>query len=222
LPFATLRISEADATGVEIETKSCSPASQGTPMTKQAPEYGRDPLTCLTTALGAGTLAALIAGCQSTPMPPHTPAPVVSPPPATAPIPPPVTDNRPAPPPVTPPARPGIQSSSASTARDYRRDGARHLYQLNAHRIYSGKLPPLLYAIGVLETELDSRGQVLRTSWLRAPRHAPEVIAEIENTVRRAAPFPAPSRLGRVTYTETWLWDKSGRFQLDTLTEGQQ
>jgi len=24
-----------------------------------------------------------------------------------------------------------------------------------------------------------------------------------------------------VTYTETWLWDKSGRFQLDTLTQGQ-
>jgi protein TonB len=24
-----------------------------------------------------------------------------------------------------------------------------------------------------------------------------------------------------VTYTDTWLWDKSGRFQLDTLTEGQ-
>jgi len=24
-----------------------------------------------------------------------------------------------------------------------------------------------------------------------------------------------------VTYTDTWLWDKSGNFQLDTLTEGQ-
>jgi len=24
-----------------------------------------------------------------------------------------------------------------------------------------------------------------------------------------------------VTYTETWLWDKSGHFQLDTLTQGQ-
>jgi hypothetical protein len=28
-------------------------------------------------------------------------------------------------------------------------------------------------------------------------------------------------RLGKVTYTDTWLWDKSGHFQLDTLTEGQ-
>jgi periplasmic protein TonB len=24
-----------------------------------------------------------------------------------------------------------------------------------------------------------------------------------------------------VTYTDIWLWDKSGKFQLDTLTEGQ-
>jgi len=27
--------------------------------------------------------------------------------------------------------------------------------------------------------------------------------------------------MGSVTYTDTWLWDKSGRFQLDTLTQGQ-
>lgn len=193
-------------------------------MNRELTEYGCDRLARLTTALAAIGLVALIAGCQSTPMPPHTPppAPAAPPPPPAPPAPPPVTDNRLPAPPVTPPARPGVQSSAAGTARDYRRDGARHLYQLNAHRIYNGKLPPLLYAVGVLETELDSRGQVLKTSWLRAPRHAPEVIAEIENTVRRASPFPAPARLGRVTYTETWLWDKSGRFQLDTLTEGQQ
>lgn len=82
-------------------------------------------------------------------------------------------------------------------------------------------LPPMLYAIGTLEVQLDRNGQVLSTHWLRAPRHAPEVVAEIERTVRAAAPFPAPQRLGKVTYTDTWLWDKSGRFQLDTLTEGQ-
>ena len=81
--------------------------------------------------------------------------------------------------------------------------------------------PPLLYAIGVMQVELDARGQVRHFGWLRAPKHAPEVMAEIERTVRRAAPYPAPARLGKVTYTETWLWDKSGRFQLDTLTEGQ-
>ncbi len=82
-------------------------------------------------------------------------------------------------------------------------------------------MPPLLYAIGVLNVSLDARGKVLGISWMRAPRHAPEVMAEIERTVRAAGPFPAPARLGKVTYTDTWLWDKSGKFQLDTLTEGQ-
>lgn len=33
--------------------------------------------------------------------------------------------------------------------------------------------------------------------------------------------LPAPIRMGKMTYTDTWLWDKSGNFQLDTLTEGQ-
>ena len=46
-------------------------------------------------------------------------------------------------------------------------------------------------------------------------------MAEIERTARAAAPYPVPERLGKVTYTDTWLWDKSGHFQLDTLTEGQ-
>jgi hypothetical protein len=82
-------------------------------------------------------------------------------------------------------------------------------------------LPPLLYAVGVLQVEVDGQGQVQQINWMRAPRHAPEVVAEIERTVRAAAPFPAPARMGRVTYTDTWLWDRSGRFQLDTLTEGQ-
>ena len=57
--------------------------------------------------------------------------------------------------------------------------------------------------------------------WMRAPSHAPEVIAEIERTVLVAAPYPAATRLGKVTWTDTWLWDEGGHFQLDTLSEGQ-
>ena len=111
--------------------------------------------------------------------------------------------------------------SEAISPRAYRQDAATHLYGLNAERIYQGKLPAQLYAIGVLEVSIDRSGGVQRLHWLRAPRHAPEVVAEIERTVRAAAPFPAPARMGKVIYTDTWLWDKTGHFQLDTLTEGQ-
>ena len=113
------------------------------------------------------------------------------------------------------------RASSATNPRAYRADAASHLYGQNPERIYKGRLPPLLYAIGVLQVEVDGRGNVRDLHWMRAPKHAPEVVAEIERTVRAAAPFPAPARMGKVVYTDTWLWHKSGRFQLDTLTEGQ-
>ncbi len=153
------------------------------------------------------SIAALVAGCAVPPPPAPTPS---APPPA-----------KPAPqaPQTTLPAPAKI--SGASTPLAYRRDAASHLYSQNGARIYSGKMPPLLYAVGVLQVEIDGRGNVTGLSWMRSPSHAPEVVAEIERAVRRASPFPAPARMGRVTYTDTWLWDKSGRFQLDTLTEGQ-
>jgi len=114
-----------------------------------------------------------------------------------------------------------IEGSTAQTERDYRRAAAAHLYGQNAHRIYAGQLPPLLYAIGVLQVDVGAMGEITQINWMRVPTHAPEVVAEIEDTIRRAAPFPRPLALGSVTYTETWLWHKSGRFQLDTLTKGQ-
>lgn len=110
----------------------------------------------------------------------------------------------------------------ADALRAYRREAAAHLYALNTARIYAGMLPPQLYAIGVLNVTVGAAGQVLQLHWLRAPQHAPEVVADIERTVHAAAPFPLPvSPLHSVVYTDTWLWDASGQFQLDTLTEGQ-
>lgn len=122
---------------------------------------------------------------------------------------------------VLPPVAQLPAVSQASTPQAYRRDAAVHLYAHNAARIYKGILKPHLYAIGVLDIEIDRQGQVTGVSWRRAPKHAPEVMAEIVRTVRAAAPYPIPARMGRVTYSDIWLWDKSGQFQLDTLTEGQ-
>lgn len=113
------------------------------------------------------------------------------------------------------------QSAPVAPSRTYRQDCAMHLYTLNIERIYQGRMRPLLYAVGVLRVEIDPSGQVSSLDWLRAPSHAPEVMADIERTIRQAAPFPVPAGPDKVAYTDTWLWDKSGQFQLDTLTEGQ-
>jgi hypothetical protein len=125
------------------------------------------------------------------------------------------------PPPTQLPVPALVNASMATTPLAYRKDAAARLYRMNSQRIIKGKLPANLYAVGVLQVEVGLRGEVLATNWLRAPRHAPEVVREIERTVRAAEPFPVPIRLGKLTYTDTWLWDKSGNFQLDTLTEGQ-
>lgn len=157
-------------------------------------------------SLLSAVAAAVVSACKSAPEP--TPAPPPAPDPSAV---------------IGPIAgsKGSARSSAATSPRAYRQDGATHLYGLNAERIYKGRMPPLLYAIGVLNVEIDRIGRVTRLDWMRAPRHAPEVVAEIERTVRKASPFPAPTRLGRVVYTDTWLWHKSGKFQLDTLTEGQ-
>jgi periplasmic protein TonB len=152
-------------------------------------------------------VAAALASCSSTPLPPMTTV-------ATAPV-----TVTPQPGQLSPQAV--LKTSAAITPRAYRQDAASHIYEHNANRIFKGKLPPLIYAIGVLDVELDGRGNIRKLDWRRAPKHAPEVVAEIERTVRAAAPYPVPARMGTVTYTDVWLWDKSGKFQLDTLTEGQ-
>ncbi len=156
----------------------------------------------------AAAVTALLAAC-ATPLP-TTPE---EPPPVAAPV-------EPAPPPVAELPPPAI-ISHARTPLEYRKDGASHLYGQNGHRIFKGKMPPLLHAVGVLQVEVDNRGNVRNLNWMRAPSHVPDVMREIERTVQSAAPFPAPVSLGSVVYTDVWLWDRSGHFQLDTLTEGQ-
>jgi len=49
------------------------------------------------------------------------------------------------------------------------------------------------------------------------------VVDSVLALIKRASPFPAPTRMagGTVTFTETFFVDKSGLFQTFTLTEGQ-
>jgi protein TonB len=113
------------------------------------------------------------------------------------------------------------RESLAEIEKEYRIDGAKHLYAAYDSRIYRGKLPPLLFSVMIVETEIDATGQVANVSVVRKPAAA-EVAPWVVELIRRASPFPAPSKIaGGVRYTEIWLVDKSGKFQVDTLTEGQ-
>ena len=122
-----------------------------------------------------------------------------------------------------PQANPAPQASAAQVEKEYRIDAARHLYAAYPTRIYRGKLPPLLYSVMAVETEIDGTGAVVSVTVVRKPA-ADEVAPWVVAMIRRAGPFPAPAQLtttSTVRYFDVWLVDKSGLFQIDTLTEGQ-
>jgi protein TonB len=112
----------------------------------------------------------------------------------------------------------GPSEADAETA--YKQDAARHLYASYPMRVFKGRMPPLLYGVMIVETEIDAQGQILDVR-VRRPPAAPEVGPWVVAMIRKAGPFPAPAKLGKATYTDIWLVHKSGNFQLDTLTEGQ-
>jgi periplasmic protein TonB len=110
--------------------------------------------------------------------------------------------------------------SAAETAADYKRAVAQHVYRAYPTRVFKGKMPPLLYGVMMTETQLDADGTVLNVV-VRRPPAAKEIGPWVVEMIKRAGPYPAPSRMGPTSVNEIWLVDKSGRFQVDTLTEGQ-
>ena len=118
------------------------------------------------------------------------------------------------------PSPTALKPSAAQTAKAYRGDGAKHLYAVYRQHIYKGRMPPLLYGVAVVETEIDENGQVIDVNIVRKPA-APEVGPWVVEMIKKSGPFPPPSKMGRVKYLDIWLVHKSGKFQLDTLTEGQ-
>jgi periplasmic protein TonB len=103
----------------------------------------------------------------------------------------------------------------------YRALGASHLYGLYGDRVFKGQLPPLLYAIAIVETEIDEEGNVVSAVVTREPASAKDVMPWILGLIKAASPFPKPGLAGRTRYQDVWLVDRGYTFQLHTLTEGQ-
>ena len=111
--------------------------------------------------------------------------------------------------------------SAATSAAQYRMEAARHLYARYPQQVLRGKVPAHVYAIVVTETDVDAQGRVLAVRVLRGPASAQEVTPWVVAMIRQAAPLPPLQRMKRTRYVETWLVDRSGQFQVRTLTEGQ-
>ena len=113
--------------------------------------------------------------------------------------------------------------SAQQEAGAYRIEAAKHLYACFPAQVYSGKLPPLLYGVMVVELEIGPAGRVKNISVVRKPA-ADEVAPWVMALIQRAGPFPAPARMAGkgVKVIETFFVDKAGLFQTLSLSEGQQ
>ena len=106
----------------------------------------------------------------------------------------------------TAPSPPGLD--------DYKTQVAHHVADHNPERTYTGTLPPMLPAIVVLEITVDRDGQLADVAVQRSRNPDASEIALA--SVRRSAPLPPPPT-GRLTFSETFLFADSERYQLRSL-----
>lgn len=150
-------------------------------------------------AITAG-IAAIAAGCAQQP-------------PAAAPAPPPVAA-------VAPPRPASAPAVPALTLEAYKKEVASRI-ALHSGDLFSDPLPEMLKSVVVLEIRIDRDGRLANVAVRRSNGYK-----ALENramdSVRRAAPFEAPSLLvrrgaGSVTFLETFLFRDDGRFQIRSL-----
>jgi len=101
----------------------------------------------------------------------------------------------------------------------YKTEVAQHVVRHNPEHIFSGQLPPLLPAIVVLEITVDRDGQLDRVAVQRS--RSPDASEVALAAMRRSTPLPKPQQLaqatGKLTFSETFLFADSERYQLRSL-----
>jgi len=149
----------------------------------------------LATAIVSAALAAACA--QKPPAPPEPPAAVAAPPPAAATA-------------VIPPL----------TLESYKKDVAGRIAR-SSREIFVEPVPEMLKSVVVVDITIDRDGRLLRAAVRRSNGYKALDALALES-VRRAAPFAAPTWLARhgegsVNFLETFLFRDDGRFQIRSL-----
>lgn len=102
---------------------------------------------------------------------------------------------------------------------DYKTQVARHVIQHNPGHNFDGTLPPLLPAIVVLEITVDRDGRLTDVAVQRS--RDPDASEVALDALRRSTPLPPPHQLaqagGKLTFSETFLFADSKRYQLRSL-----
>jgi len=113
--------------------------------------------------------------------------------------------------PVAPPSR---------TLDAYKAEVAQHVMRRNSGQTFSGRLPPMLPAIVVLNITVDKDGELEDVVVQRSRNDDASKVALA--SMRRSGPLPKPASLlaanmRALTFSETFLFDHQYRFQLRSL-----
>lgn len=115
-------------------------------------------------------------------------------------------------------------TSTAWTLAGYQKALAERICEVNSAHVYGGRPQALLRSVIVLKYAVDGNGHLMRSEVIRS-NHDGATQATALASIKNTAPFPKPAshllRNGRVEITETWLFNKDGRFQLRTIAQPQ-
>jgi periplasmic protein TonB len=146
-----------------------------------------------------------------------------SPPPAPGSAPPAPTSSAPA----TEPSRaPGGSASPVGLAprnpalESWKRSAAQRIHQANEKKLFEGRPHHLLQAVIVVEATVDRNGNVVGSKVTRSPK-----IKKLDDmalaSLKAASPLPAPPQSllvrGNLVFSETWLVQNDGTFQVRSL-----
>jgi protein TonB len=129
--------------------------------------------------------------------------------------------------PVAEPSRaPGGWTSPVGLAprnpalESWKRSAAQRIHQANQKKLFEGRPHHLLQAVIVVEATVDRGGNVVRSRVTRSPK-----IKKLDDmalaSLKAASPLPAPPQSllvrGNLVFSETWLVQNDGTFQVRTL-----
>jgi periplasmic protein TonB len=152
--------------------------------------------------------AALLAACATHEAPPASSSSTAS--------------RQPAPRPGPAPNAASAAASSARSVEDYKREVALRIQQRNPAWVHDERPQALLRAVIVARIKVDASGNP-QIEIVRSPDA--EMSQRVVQSVRAAAPLPAPPRALAAQlsagYTESWLFNTDGRFQIRTVARPQ-
>jgi hypothetical protein len=111
-------------------------------------------------------------------------------------------------------------AAAPRTMAEFQRNAAQRLVRANPRHSYMGKPPPMMWAIVIVETELNRDGSVRNISVTRPPAN-PAAAGTVEyalEAIRRAGPYGDLSRLPQpVRWSEIFLFNDKNQFKPRTL-----